>query len=211
MATTLPSADRRAAPVPAREDDGPRAIDHAAMQRAARELLRALGADVDAAGVKETPRRMADLYAELLTPPVLPATPSANHYGYEDMIVARGIPFHSLCTHHLLPFGGVAHVGYLPAGRILGPSDLAAVVERFARDLQVQERLTTQIAGWLQRQLQPAGIGVVLEAEHSCMSLRGVRKSGVKTVTSALRGLIRDDSRARRQFLALTGRNTHEQ
>jgi GTP cyclohydrolase I len=121
-------------------------------------------------------------------------------------VVARGIPFHSLCEHHLLPFVGVAHVGYLPGERIVGLSKLARVVEFHARSLQVQERLTTQVAEWLQRELSPKGAGVVIEAEHMCMSLRGVQKAGASTVTSALHGSIRDDPRTRQEFLALTER-----
>ena len=119
----------------------------------------------------------------------------------------RSIPFHSLCMHHLLPFHGVAHVGYLPGRQIVGLSKLARVVELFARDLQVQERLTTQIADWVQQQLEPKGVGVVLEAEHLCMSLRGAQKFGARTVTSALHGLVRDDPRTRQEFLAFTTRS----
>ena len=118
--------------------------------------------------------------------------------------MVRAIPFHSLCMHHLLPFHGVAHVGYLPGERILGLSKLARVVEHFARDLQVQERLTTQVADWLEPSSRRKGVGVVLEAEHLCMSLRGVQKPGARTVTSALHGLVRDDPRTRQEFLALT-------
>ena len=113
--------------------------------------------------------------------------------------------------HHLLPFHGVAHVGYLPGERIIGLSKLGRVVELFARDLQIQERMTTQIADWLQRNLAPRGVGVVLEAEHLCMSLRGVQKLGARTVTSALHGLVRDDARTRQEFLALTMRTPHDQ
>jgi GTP cyclohydrolase I len=131
-----------------------------------------------------------------------------NHEGYDELVVVRDIPFQSLCMHHVLPFYGVAHVAYLPAERILGLSKLARVVDLFACDLQLQERLTTQIAGWLQQQLQPKGVGVVLEAEHLCMSLRGVQKPGAKTVTSALHGLVRDDQRTREEFLSLTARRT---
>jgi GTP cyclohydrolase IA len=127
------------------------------------------------------------------------------------MIVARAIPFHSLCMHHLLPFHGVAHIGYLPAERIVGLSKLGRVVELFSRDLQIQERLTTQIAGWLQAELEPKGLGVVLEAEHLCMSLRGVQKLGAKTVTSALHGAVRDDVRTRQEFFDLTTRTSHDQ
>jgi GTP cyclohydrolase I len=186
--------------------DAHREIDHAAVERAARELLRALGADVNAEALRETPRRVADAYAELLTPQPFRATTFPNDEGYDELIVARAIPFHSLCMHHLLPFRGVAHIGYLPRERIIGLSKLGRVVELYARDLQIQERLTTQIADWLQRELEPKGVGVVLEAEHLCMSLRGVQKIGAQTVTSALRGQIRDDAATRQEFLAFTTR-----
>jgi GTP cyclohydrolase I len=188
----------------------PRRVDHEALERAVGDLLRALGADVAADGLRETPRRVAQAYEELLTPPVFRATTFPNDDGYEELIVARAIPFHSLCMHHLLPFRGLAHVGYLPGERIIGLSKLARVVERFARDLQIQERLTVQIADWLQDELQPAGAGVVLEAEHMCMSLRGVQQPGTRTVTSALRGAIRDDAHTRQEFLALTARTSHD-
>jgi GTP cyclohydrolase I len=186
-------------------------VDRVAVQRAARELLRALGADVDAAALEDTPRRVADAYAELLTPQPFRATTFPNDDGYDELILARAIPFHSVCMHHLLPFHGLAHVAYLPGERIVGLSKLGRVVEFFSRDLQIQERLTTQIADWLERELEPKGVGVVLEAEHLCMSLRGVQKPGAKTVTSALRGLVRDDPRTRQEFLALTTRSLHDQ
>jgi GTP cyclohydrolase I len=188
-----------------------RRVDRVAVQRAARELLRALGADVDAAALEDTPRRVADAYAELLTPQPFRATTFPNDDGYDELILARAIPFHSVCMHHLLPFHGLAHVAYLPGERIVGLSKLGRVVEFFSRDLQIQERLTTQIADWLERELEPKGVGVVLEAEHLCMSLRGVQKPGAKTVTSALRGLVRDDPRTRQEFLALTTRSPHDQ
>jgi GTP cyclohydrolase IA len=191
-------------------DAGPRRIDRAGVQRAARDLLRAVGADVDAESLEETPRRVADAFAELLTPQPFRATTFPNDDGYDELIVARAIPFHSLCMHHLLPFHGVAHIAYLPGERILGLSKLGRVVEFYSRDLQIQERLTTQIADWLQRELEPKGVGVILEAEHLCMSLRGVQKLGAKTVTSALRGLVRDDARTRQEFLALTTRSSYE-
>ena len=127
------------------------------MQRAARELLRALGADVDAEALEETPRRVADAYAELLTPQPFRATTFPNDDGYDELIVARAIPFHSLCMHHLLPFHGVAHIGYLPGERIIGLSKLGRVVEFFSRDLQIQERLTTQIADWLAARARAQG------------------------------------------------------
>jgi GTP cyclohydrolase I len=186
--------------------DPGRQIDRAAAQRAAADLLTALGADLASDGLRETPRRMVDAYAELLTPQPFRATTFANEEGYDELVLVRAIPFHSLCMHHMLPFHGVAHIGYLPDERIIGLSKLARVVELFARDLQVQERLTTQIADWIQEQLAPKGVGVVLEAEHLCMSLRGVQKFGATTVTSALLGQVRDDPRTRQEFLALTER-----
>ena len=180
-------------------------VDLSAAERAAHDLLDALGVDLSHESVRDTPRRIARMYEELLTPTPFNPTTFPNDGGYDELVVATGIPFHSLCEHHLLPFVGVAHVGYLPGERIIGLSKLARVVELFARDLQVQERLTTQVAGWLDDHLQPKGVGVVLEAEHLCMSLRGVQKVGARTVTSALHGLVRDDARTRQEFLALTG------
>jgi GTP cyclohydrolase I len=193
---------------PSADDDLRRPIDRSAAQAAARELLVALGADVDDDALRDTPRRMADAYAELLTPRPFRATTFPNDDGYDQLIVAGAIPFHSLCMHHLLPFHGVAHVGYLPGERIIGLSKLGRVVELFARDLQIQERMTTQIARWLERELEPRGVGVVLEAEHLCMSLRGIQKLGARTVTSSLHGLVRDDHRTRQEFLALATRHT---
>jgi GTP cyclohydrolase I len=178
-------------------------VDREAAEGAAAELLAALGADLGREGLAETPRRMVDAYVELLTPQPFRATTFPSE-GYDEMVVVKDIPFHSLCMHHVLPFHGVAHVGYLPGERIVGLSKLARVVEMFARDLQVQERLTTQIADWVAGQLEPKGVGVVIEAEHTCMSLRGVQKFGALTVTSALQGQIRDDPRTRQEFLSLT-------
>ena len=180
-------------------------IDRVAAERAAAELLVALGADLESDQLRDTPRRMAAAYAELLTPQPFNLTTFPNEEGYDELVVVRDIPFQSLCMHHLLPFHGVAHIAYLPAERILGLSKLARVVELFSHHLQLQERLTTQIAGWLQEQLEPKGVGVLLEAEHLCMSLRGVQKPGAKTLTSALHGLVRDDPRTREEFLSLTG------
>jgi GTP cyclohydrolase IA len=182
-----------------------RRIDLPGAERAARDLLLALGVDLEPEGVRDTPRRMAGALAELLTPQPFQATTFPNDEAYDELVVARDIPFHSLCEHHLLPFHGVAHVGYLPGARIVGLSKLARVVDLYARRLQVQERLTTQVAGWLRRELDPRGVGVVIEAEHLCMSLRGVQKPGARTITSALHGVVRDDPRTRDEFLALTG------
>src|ERR1700745_3212121 len=180
-------------------------IDPARAQRAARELLLALGCDLDDENIRETPRRMAEAYAEFLTPQPFNATTFPNDEGYDELVVARDIPFHSLCEHHLLPFHGVAHVGYLPGERIVGLSKLGRVVDFYARRLQVQEGLTTQVARWLCDEGEPRGVGVVIEAEHMCMSLRGVQKPGARTITSALFGAVRDDPRTRQEFLALTG------
>jgi GTP cyclohydrolase I len=180
-------------------------IDLDAAEAAVRDLLVALGQDPDSAHLRETPRRVALAYEEFLTPEPFVPTTFPNDEGYDELVMVRDIPFHSLCEHHLLPFSGVAHVGYLPASRILGLSKLARVVEHFARGLQVQERLTKQIGDWLDARLDPKGVGVVLEAEHLCMSLRGVEAVGSKTVTSSLHGLVRDDARTRAEFLDLTG------
>jgi GTP cyclohydrolase IA len=196
---TLPRSDRlrvvRRRPV----------VDLPAAERAVAALLQALGRDPASEHLADTPRRVAGAYAELLTGRPFDLTTFPNDEGYDELVLARDIPFHSLCQHHMLPFKGVAHVGYLPGDRILGLSKLARIVELFARDLQVQERLTKQVADWLQDQLAPKGVGVVLEAEHLCMSLRGVQAAGSRTVTSALHGLLREDHRSRAEFFALTG------
>jgi GTP cyclohydrolase I len=147
---------------------------------------------------------MAAALAELMTPRPFQLTTFPNDGGYDELIVARSIPVRSLCEHHMLPFIGTAHVGYLPGERILGLSKLARVVEHFSRRPQVQERLTVQVAHWLTGQLAPAGVGVVIEAEHLCMTLRGVQAPGTTTVTSSLTGVLRDDPRSRAEFLALT-------
>jgi GTP cyclohydrolase IA len=181
----------------------PREIDYEAARRAVRDLLSALGEDIGRPGLRDTPRRIADAYGQMLTPEPFEPTTFPNEECYDELVVVRDIPFHSLCEHHLLPFQGVAHVGYLPGERIIGLSKLARVVDVFARRLQVQERLTVQVAGWLEAELAPKGVGVVLEAEHLCMTLRGVQKPGALTVTSALHGLVRDDARTRQEFLAL--------
>ena len=144
--------------------------------------------------------------AELLSPRPFRLTTFPNDEGYDELILTRDIPFQSLCAHHLLPFSGVAHVAYLPGPRLLGLSKLARVVEHFSRRLQVQERLTSQVAAWLDDNLGPKGVGVVMEAGHTCMTIRGVRAPGSRTVTSALHGRVRDDPRTRAEFLALVGR-----
>ena len=188
--------------------EGTAGIDLQRAEEAARELLIALGEDPEREGLRDTPRRVAKAYAEFLTPQAFSPTTFPNDEGYDELVVARGIPFNSLCEHHMLPFHGVAHVGYLPGDRIVGLSKLGRVVELFARRLQVQERLTADVAAWIDEHLEPKGVGIVIEAEHLCMSLRGVQKPGTVTVTSALRGLVRDDPRTRQEFLALAGRST---
>ncbi|WP_225993064.1 GTP cyclohydrolase I FolE [Actinomadura rudentiformis] len=180
-------------------------MDMQAAQVAVADLLMALGQDPASEHLADTPRRVAAAYAELLTPREFNLTTFPNEEGYDELVLAKNIPVQSLCEHHLLPFHGVAHVGYLPGERILGLSKLARVVELFARDLQVQERLTKQVADWLDEHLAPKGVGVVIEAEHLCMSMRGVRASGSATVTSTMHGLLRHDARSRQEFLALAG------
>jgi GTP cyclohydrolase IA len=184
-------------------------VDLPAAEQAVADLLRALGKDPSSAHLADTPRRVASAYAEMLTGRQFDLTTFPNDEGYNELVLATGIPVQSLCEHHLLPFAGVAHIGYLPGDRILGLSKLARVLELFARDLQVQERLTQQVADWLQEQLSPRGVGVVIEAEHLCMSIRGVRATGARTITSALHGLLRDDARSRQEFFALAGTGTH--
>jgi GTP cyclohydrolase IA len=202
------------APLPVVPDRGPTplrvvrdraAVDLEAIERAVVDLLRGLGRDPDGPHLAETPRRVAAAYAELLTAPQFDLTTFPNDEGYNELVLATAIPVQSLCEHHLLPFSGVAHIGYLPGERILGLSKLVRVLDLFARDLQVQERLTQQVADWLQENLAPRGVGVVIEAEHQCMSLRGVRARGARTTTSALHGLLREDARSRQEFFALTG------
>lgn len=180
-------------------------VDLVRAERAVADLLSAFGVDLGDESLAETPARVARAYAEMLSPQPFDLTTFPNDEAYDELIVIRDIPFHSLCEHHLLPFVGVAHIGYLPGSRILGLSKFARVVEHFARRLQVQERLTSQIAQWLDENLGPRGVGVVLEAEHLCMSVRGVRAAGARTVTSALHGTVRHDERTRSEFLALVG------
>ena len=178
-------------------------IDHLAAEKAVCDLLVALGEDPTSEHLARTPHRVAKAYEELLTPIAVDPTTFPNEELYDELVVLRDIPFHSLCEHHLLPFVGRAHVAYLPKDRIVGLSKLARVVEHFSRALQVQERMTQQIGAWLEEQLSPRGVGVVLEAEHMCMRLRGVKAPGTMTVTSALRGALRDDARTRGEFLDL--------
>lgn len=184
-----------------------RRIDRSRASRAVNDLLEALGLDTASEGLADTPVRVARMLEELLTPAPFNPTTFPNDAGYDELVLISDIRFTSLCEHHLMPFRGVAHVGYLPGERILGLSKLARLVEAFARRPQVQERMTAQIADWLRDHLNPRGVGVVLEAEHLCMSARGVRAEGARTVTSTLYGLLRDRPAARQEFLQLTHTN----
>jgi GTP cyclohydrolase I len=181
-------------------------IDQQRIENAVREILLAVGEDVNREGLRDTPARVARMYAELLGG--MYENPDIHldrvfHESYDEIVLLRDIPFYSLCEHHMLPFIGQAHVAYLPKGRVLGVSKLARIVEGYARQLQVQERLTAQIADIIMNRLQPMGVAVVLEASHSCMTIRGIKKPGSTMVTSALRGLFRKDPRSRNEILSL--------
>lgn len=186
-------------------------VDLERIKAAVREILAAVGEDPDREGLQETPRRVAKMYEEVfsgltINPADLLVT--AFEEEYDELVVLRDIPFHSMCEHHLLPFEGVAHVGYLPDGRIAGISKLARVVDAFARRPQVQERLTNQVADILMQRLMAKGVAVIMEATHSCMTCRGVRKPGSIMVTSAMRGRCKSDARTRSEVLMLLGGQT---
>jgi GTP cyclohydrolase IA len=181
-------------------------VDRARVQDLVRDLLEAIGEDPERDGLVDTPRRVADMYVELFEG--LEADPGEHlrvtfEAGHDEMVMVRDIPFTSLCEHHLVPFVGHAHLAYLPGpeGRITGLSKMARLVEGFARRLQVQERMTTEIVEAMERELHPRGSIVVIEAEHFCMSMRGVKKPGATTVTSAVRGVFRDDAAYRAEAL----------
>lgn len=181
-------------------------IDSAAAEQAAADLLTAMGLDLTDENLAETPRRMARALIEMTSGSDFELTTFPNEEEYDELVLVRDIPLQSVCEHHLLPFVGIAHIGYLPGERILGLSKFARMVDLHARRPQTQERLTKRIADHLQDELQPRGVGVVIEAEHTCMSLRGARAAGARTTTSALFGRLRDDPRSRAEFLALTRR-----
>ena len=181
-------------------------MDQPRIQKLIRELLEAIGEDPNRKGLVETPRRVAEMYVELFAG--LEADPGEHlrtnfEAGHDEMVMVRDIPFTTLCEHHMVPFTGVAHVAYLPGaeGKVVGLSKMARLVEGFARRLQVQERMTTQIIDAMEREMKPRGSIVVLEAEHFCMSMRGVKKAGATTVTSAVRGVFRDDAAYRAEAL----------
>jgi len=177
-------------------------IDAAAARAAIADFLRALGRDPADPHLAETPHRVVQAFQEMLTPARTGWTTFPNTEGYTDLVLVKNIPFHSLCQHHLLPFRGRAHIGYLPGGKLVGLSKLARCLELFSRDLQVQERLTVQVADWLMDTLDARGAGVVLEAEHLCMSLRGARAAGSLTTTTAFRGELAGPGLARSSFPA---------
>jgi GTP cyclohydrolase IA len=181
----------------------PHPVDLDRATAAVADLLDALGLDRHSPGLAATPRRVAESFRELLTPEPFRPTTFPNDAGYDELVLVSDIRFTSLCEHHLLPFRGVAHVGYLPGERIVGLSKLARLVQAVARRPQVQERMTAQIADWLRDHLAPRGVGVVVDAEHLCMSVRGVRAEGARTVTSTLYGLLRERPEARAEFLHL--------
>jgi len=181
-------------------------IDTARIEKAVAEILLAIGEDLDREGLRYTPARVARMYCELVAGmhenPELHLR-SVFTENYDEIVLLRDIPFYSLCEHHLLPFIGSAHVAYLPTGRVLGVSKLARIVDCFAKRLQCQERLTGQIADLIMDRLKPMGVAVVLEASHSCMTIRGIKKPGSTMVTSALRVIFRKDPRSRNEILSL--------
>ncbi len=181
-------------------------FDLARIRKAVREIIAAVGEDPNREGLRETPRRVADMYAEvfsgLLQDPA-DVLRVGFEEGHQEMVLVKDIPFYSMCEHHFLPFHGVAHVGYIPNGRVVGLSKLARALEILARRPQLQERLTSQLADVIMSTLEPAGVGVVVEADHLCMQARGIRKPGSKTVTSAMRGAFRRGVATRAEFMAL--------
>ena len=183
-------------------------VDLEKMKLAVRMILEAVGEDPERDGLLETPRRVANMYAEMFAGLRLdPARHLAVTFteSYDEMVLVRDITFTSMCEHHLLPFSGVAHVAYLPEGKVTGLSKIARVVEEVARRPQVQERMTQTIADLVSTHLNTSGVGVVVSAEHSCMSIRGVKKPGSLTITSSLRGDFRDDPATRAEFMSLIG------
>ncbi|HEY8922155.1 MAG TPA: GTP cyclohydrolase I FolE [Candidatus Limnocylindria bacterium] len=182
------------------------------ISEAVRTLLVELGEDPDRAGLSGTPDRVRRMYAELTegyhTDPESVLNSATFEVDYDEMVVVRDIEFFSLCEHHLLPFFGKAHIGYLPRGRIIGLSKIPRVVDMYAHRLQVQERLTQQVAGFLMERLNPKGVGCVVEATHLCTVMRGVRKQGATMVTSSMLGTFRADARTRSEFLTFIGRSS---
>lgn len=176
-------------------------VDRQGVEAATRALLVALGEDPEREGLRETPQRVARAWAEFLDDGEITAT--SFDETCDEMVILRGIAFHSFCEHHLLPFTGQARIAYIPNGRVVGISKLARILDKHARALQIQERLTAQVADAIQDATDALGVAVIIEAEHTCMTLRGVRKPGAVTVTSALRGVFHDNPAARAEVLAL--------
>ncbi len=184
----------------------PAEFDGAAIRKAVREIIRAVGEDPLREGLRETPRRVADMYAEVFAG--LQQDPGdvlrvGFEEGHQELVLVKDIPFYSMCEHHFLPFHGVAHVGYIPNGRVVGLSKLARALEILARRPQLQERLTSQLADTIMSTLEPAGVAVVVKAEHLCMTMRGIRKPGSQTITSAMRGVFQRVPATRAEFMAL--------
>lgn len=182
-------------------------MDKERIQNAVREILIAVGEDPDREGLLETPKRVANMYEEIfagLTEDPKQHIKLFNEQSNDEMVIVKDIPFYSMCEHHLLPFFGKAHIGYIPSdNKIIGLSKLARIVDNFAKKPQVQERLTSDIADFLNDNLQPKGVAVIMEAEHMCMTMRGARAAGSKTQTSALRGIMRTDAKTRAEVLLL--------
>ena len=188
------------------QDEKLRSFDTARLRKAVREIIQAVGEDVDREGLLETPRRVADMYAEVFSG--LRQDPAdvlrvGFEEGHQELVLVKDIPFYSMCEHHFLPFHGVAHVGYIPNGRVVGLSKLARALEILARRPQLQERLTSQLADVIMSTLEPAGVAVVIKAQHLCMTMRGIRKPGSDTVTSAMRGVFRREAATRAEFMSL--------
>ncbi len=184
-------------------------MDQEKIQKAIISIIEAIGDDPKREGLVGTPKRIAEMYADIFSG--MHEDPQAHlkigfEEGHQEMVITKDIPFYSMCEHHLLPFHGMAHIGYIPNGRVVGASKLSRVVDVFARRPQLQERLTTQIADMIVDSLQPRGVAVILEAEHLCMTMRGIKKPGSKMVTSAMRGLFRQRAATRAEFLTLIGR-----
>jgi GTP cyclohydrolase I len=180
-------------------------VDTDWIEKAVREILLALGEEADREGLMDTPKRVAKMYTELLSGSHVDPTEHLRVFteDYDEIVVLKNIPFYSVCEHHMMPFIGKAHIAYLPDGKVLGLSKLARILDCFARRLQVQERLTVQVADFLMENLKPRGVAVVIEASHSCMTIRGAKKANSVMATSALRGIFKSDSKSRSEVLGL--------
>ena len=190
-------------------------INEAAIRKATKEIIKAIGEDPTREGLAETPRRVAEMYSELFSGMSMDPTEELNvgyELGHREMVIVKDIPFYSMCEHHLLPFFGIVHIGYIPdqTGRVVGISKLARVVEIIARRPQIQERMTTQIADAIDAGISPQGVAVVVQAEHMCMVMRGVKKPGSNIITSAIRGGFRRKAASRAEFFSLIQNNNNK-